>query len=337
LFAVHSTLNKVREALKHKELIAPFKTEFDKFEETFAEIMQSNVPLIDTVAKYMMKSKGKNLRPLLVLMSSKLCGELTPHSYVAASVVELLHSATLVHDDVVDDSDLRRGFPSIKAKWKNKVAVLMGDYLLSKSLIGASETDNIDVIRILSNAAKRLTRGELLQLQKSRNLDMTELEYLEMIGDKTAALLSACSELGAVTTNATKEQREALRKFGEYLGIAFQIKDDLLDYQSKATIIGKPAGADLKEQKLTLPIIYALAQSSDSERKSILKQVKKSMKRSDISAIIQFVTERGGLTYAEEQAEHYATMARNELNIFSNEETKQHIFNFVNYAISRKK
>lgn len=323
--------------MKHNDLIAPFKTEFETFERTFAEIMQSNVPLIDTVAKYMMKSKGKNLRPLLVLMSSKLCGELKPESYVAASVVELLHSATLVHDDVVDDSDLRRGFPSIKAKWKNKIAVLMGDYLLSKSLIGAAETDNIDVIRILSTAAKRLTRGELLQLQKSRKLDITEEQYIEMISDKTAALLSACSELGAVTTGASPAEREALRKFGEYLGIAFQIKDDLLDYQSQAAVIGKPAGADLKEQKLTLPIIHALSNCSEGERKSVLKKIKKSMKRADVSSIISFVTERGGLAYAETEAQRYAELANAELNIFKNEETKAHIHNFVHYAITRKK
>lgn len=299
--------------------------------------MQSNISIVDTVAKYMVKHKGKNLRPLLVLMSAKLCGKVNENTYTAAAVVELLHSATLVHDDVIDDSDLRRGFPSVKAKWKNKIAVLMGDYLLSKSLIGASESGDIQMIQILSNAAKRLTKGEFLQLQKSRKLDMNEADYIQMISDKTAALLSACSELGAVTSKVDAKKQKAMRNFGEYLGIAFQIKDDLMDYESKSAILGKPAGADLKEQKLTLPIIYALQQVPEKDAKAILKRVKKSMKRSDISEIISFVKEHKGLEYAEAKAKEYANKARKELELFEHEDIKEHIFEFIDYAINRKK
>ena len=323
--------------MKLTDLIRPFDAEFKIFEERFTAMMDSQVPLIDTIAKYLVKHKGKNLRPLLVLMSSKLCGPPTEHSYTSAVVVEMLHTATLVHDDVIDDADLRRGFPSIKAKWQNKIAILIGDYLLSKSLIGASDTDNIRVIRILSTAAKRLTRGELTQLQKSYKLNINEADYLHMISDKTAALISACAELGAVTTTEDESVHESMKQFGENLGIAFQIKDDLLDYQSNASIIGKPAGADLKEQKLTLPIIHALSKVSDSEASKIRKRIKKGIKRSDILDIIRFVENHDGITYADAQAKAYAEAAKENLSQFPESETKSSIFKFIDYVVTRSK
>lgn len=320
------------------DILNVMEPEFKIFNERFQNIMTSNVPLIDAVAKYMVKHKGKNLRPMLVLMTSKLCGTPTDHTYTAAAVVELLHSATLIHDDVIDDSDLRRGFPSIKAKWKNKIAILMGDYLLSKSLIGASDTENIDVIRILSNSAKRLTKGELQQLSKSKKLDMSEEEYIDMISNKTAALLSACAALGGATTNASKEQMDALADFGENLGIAFQIKDDLLDYESKAMVIGKPAaGSDLKEKKLTLPIIFALKNTEPKQAKSIIKKINKSMKNSDVNNVIQFVKDAKGIEYANEKAVEYAEKAKSALTLFPDSDNKTHIFKFIDYVITRKK
>lgn len=326
-----------RNTLKLTDLIRPFEAEFKIFEARFSAMMESQVPLIDSIAKYLVKHKGKNLRPLLVLMSSKICGTPSEHSYTSAVVVELLHTATLVHDDVIDDADLRRGFPSIKAKWQNKIAILIGDYLLSKSLIGASDTDNIRVIRILSTAAKRLTRGELNQLQRSKKMNMSEADYIDMISDKTAALISACAELGAVTTTEDETIHAAMRSFGENLGIAFQIKDDLLDYQSTAGIIGKPAGADLKEQKLTLPIIHALSRVDDSEARKIRKRIKKSMKRSDISDIITFVESNQGIKYADGEARRYAELAKAELAIFPDSDAKTSIFNFIDYVITRRK
>jgi octaprenyl-diphosphate synthase len=312
-----------------------FKRDLSKFEDKFAEIMQSNIPLIDSVAKYLVRNKGKNLRPMLVLMSARMCGEPTERTYISSAIVELLHVATLIHDDVLDDSDMRRGFQSIKAKWGNKIAILMGDYLLSKSLIGGSMTGKIEVITLMSDAAKRLTKGELFQLQKSRSLDITEAEYYQLIGDKTAALISTCAELGALSVDASKEQQTALANYGENIGIAFQIKDDLLDYQSKSFIIGKPAGQDLLDKKLTLPIIHAMKENQDSSR--IVKAIQKAVKKQDIKTVLDYVHQHKGLEYAEIKAKEFAQKAKDNLAIFPDSEAKSQTLTFIDYVINRKK
>lgn len=320
-----------------KELIKPFQSDIDQFTSTYEDVMRSNIPLVDTIAKYLVKYKGKQLRPLLVVMTARLCGKPTEHTYTAAAVVELLHVASLVHDDVIDNSETRRGFASIKSKWTNKIAVLMGDYLLSKSLIGATKTDQLEVMRILATAAKRLTKGELFQLEKSKKLDLTETEYYELISDKTAALFTACTELGVVTSTQDEAHLNALSSFGENLGIAFQIKDDLLDYESKLSIIGKPAGSDILESKLTLPLIHSLNVADSKTSKALLKQIKKGLHKKDIKPIIQFVVDHGGLEYTREKAESYVQKAKDALSIFPDNEYKASLLNVVDYVTHRKK
>lgn len=250
-------------AFSTKSIFKEFKTDLETFQDYFKKSMTSNVRIVDEVAKYMVRRKGKQLRPMLVIVTARTIAEPTEGSYLAAVVVELLHAATLVHDDVVDEAELRRGFATINKIWKNKISILMGDYLLAKSLIIATEIGNLKLMNIIANVAKSMSKGELLQIQKSRKLNINEEEYFQLISDKTASLISACCEIGAMTTNATEEQRQSLKSFGQNLGIAFQIKDDLLDYQSNSGILGKPVGHDLKDKKITLPLLYAF-QDSDS-------------------------------------------------------------------------
>ena len=297
-------------------LLKPFEEDLDIFRKRYEVIMSSNIPLINTIAKYLVKHKGKQLRPLIVLVCGRLCGKPTEHTYTAAAVIELLHVASLVHDDIIDNSDTRRGFLSIKSKWTNKIAVLMGDYLLSKSLLGAIETDNLRVMKILSNAAKRLTKGELFQLEKRGKFELLETEYYQLISDKTAALFSACSELGALTVSDSEEEIEALRTFGENLGIAFQIKDDLLDYESTGLILGKPAGADIKDKKLTLPLLYTFHNSPEKDVKKLIKRIKKGASNKDVKEIISYVEEKGGIEYTRKKLQDYSEKAKNSLSIF---------------------
>ncbi len=280
----------------------PFEQELKAYDKTFKRIMSSNVVLIDTILKYIIKHKGKNLRPLLVLMSAKIAGKTNENTYIVASIIEMLHSATLIHDDVVDDAELRRGFPSINAVWKNKIGVLMGDYLLSKCLIGGTKTGSLEVMNLLANASRRLSKGELLQIERSRTLNINEEEFIDMISDKTAALIAASAELGALTTSDKAEDRDNLRNFGENLGIAFQIRDDLLDYYGKQSIVGKPVGNDFKDKKLTLPLIHAFSKAPDKETRRIKKLLKKGVKRKDIREIIQFAESYNGITIRQTKA-----------------------------------
>jgi octaprenyl-diphosphate synthase len=317
------------------KIIKPYQNDVDIFTEKYKEIMQSNIPLVDVIAKYLVKTKGKQFRPLLVVMTARLCGNPTEATYISAAIIELLHVASLVHDDVVDNADSRRGFSSIKAKWTNKVAVLMGDYLLSKSLLGAIKTDGLEIMKTIANAAKRLTKGELFQLEKSRKHDITEDEYYQLISDKTAALFTASTTLGALTSD--ERYKENLIEFGENLGIAFQIKDDLLDYQSKISILGKPAHNDLLESKQTLPLIYALKTANSGESKEILKELKKSKKKRNIKKIVTFVKNHGGIEYSEQKSREYTEKAKSALSIFSDSEYKTALLNVVDYAIERKK
>ena len=319
------------------ELRAPFKEELEEYGKTFQSILASNVPLIDTIVKYVVKNKGKGLRPLLVIMSAKLLGRPTADTYNMASIVELLHTASLVHDDVVDEANIRRGFPTINAIWKNKVAVLMGDYMLSKCLIGAASTGNIRFLQILSDSSRRLSAGELSQIEKSRKLNITETEYFKIISDKTAALISAAAELGALTTSRNIDDHLQLKKFGENLGVAFQIKDDLLDYYGKHKVLGKPVGNDLKDKKITLPLIYAFKKSTSDEIKRIKRSLKKGVNGKDVKVIIKFVQQKGGIQYAEEKKDEYAEKAKECLNIYPQSEVREALFKFVDYTVLRKR
>ncbi len=323
--------------MKLDELKKPFQKELLEYDRTFRSILSSNVQLIDTIVKYVVKTKGKGVRPLLVIMAAKLVGQPTEDTFVVASIVELLHSASLVHDDVVDEANIRRGLPSINAMWKNKIAVLMGDYMLSKCLIGAAGTGQIRVMQVLAEASKRLSKGELSQIEKSRKLNITETEYFEIISDKTAALISAASELGAMSSSKNADDHEHLKNFGEKLGIAFQIKDDLLDYYGHQSLVGKPVGNDFKDKKITLPLIYAFKHASSKEISKIKRKLKKGVNKEDVRSIIRFVEEKGGIEYANSKKEEYARAAKDCLNAYPDNEIKKALFSFVDYTVSRKK
>ena len=320
-----------------KKIFTPFQADMQEFNRHFRRLMNSNVRIVDAIAKYLVVHKGKQFRPALLLVSARACGEPQFTTYVTAVVVELLHTATLVHDDVVDNAELRRGFPAVHKIWKSKAAVLMGDYLLAKSLIAATETKNLEIMNIIATVAKRMSKGELLQFQKSRRLDITEEEYFRLISDKTAALISACCELGAVTVGASWEYRQALKNYGEYLGIAFQIRDDMLDYNSSSGILGKPVGSDLKEKKITLPLIYAFHQTDNGTRKRILRTLKNGAQKKDIQQIVQFVKEQHGLERAWEKAREYEQRALQALEPLPPSPAREALALLAHFAIARKK
>ncbi len=320
-----------------KKIFKPFRTDLDIFHEYFSQAMTSNVRIVDKVAKYLVKHKGKQLRPMLVIVAARAVGEPTDATYKAAVVVEMLHTATLVHDDVVDDAELRRGFPTINSVWKNKVAILMGDYLLAKSLITATDIGNLELMNIIATVAKRMSKGELLQFQRARKLDIDREEYFQLIADKTASLISACCELGAITTGASAEEREIMRSYGENLGIAFQIKDDLLDYQSHPGILGKPVGNDLKDKKVTLPLLYAFENGSPDERKKILRLIKKGVKRKEARYITDFVLEHGGIARSEEKAQEYKERAVAELRKLPATPAREALENLAEFVVQRTK
>lgn len=321
-----------------QEIFEPIEDEIEVFKKKFKERLTSNIKIVDTIARYVVSSRGKNLRPMLVLMSSKMCGgKLDEKSYRAAITIELVHTATLVHDDVVDGSDMRRGLPSINAIWKNKMAVLMGDYLLANALISIVDIKSFDAMMLLSEATKRASQGELLQIDKSRKLDIDEPTYLQIVNDKTGALISAACELGAITTTGADADRNALRKFGDHVGIAFQIKDDLFDFEGEQSIIGKTKGRDLKEQKITMPLIYALKQAKPEESKRILKKIKKSVSRSDVNDILSFTQHYGGLDYAKKRLQEYSDQAIASLNHFNDSPAKDGLKKFIQYNMERTK
>lgn len=322
---------------KVKRIFKSFGQDLDAFQEYFKKSMASNVRIVDEVARYMVRRKGKQLRPMLVLVASRTISEPTERSYLAAVVVELLHTATLVHDDVVDEAELRRGFPTINKIWKNKISILMGDYLLAKSLIIATEIGSLELMNITATVAKRMSKGELMQIQKSRKLNIQEEEYFQLIADKTASLISACCELGALTTDANPEQREILKKFGENLGIAFQIKDDLLDFQSQPGILGKPVGNDLKDKKITLPLLYAFQKADSGEKKEVIRMLKNGVKRKEISSIIDFVNKYDGIHRAEEKAIYFKNLAVGELRKLPETQARNVLEELAEFVIQRKK
>jgi octaprenyl-diphosphate synthase len=306
------------------------------FESRFKESLQSNVPLLDRILKYIVKTKGKQLRPMFVLLSAKLSGEINDSTYRAASLVELLHTATLVHDDVIDESYERRNVFSVFALWKSKVSVLTGDYLLAKGLLLSLDNDDFKILQLLSRAVKEMSEGELLQLEKSRSLNLDESVYFQIIKNKTASLLASACAAGAYSASQNLEITEKLRQFGEYTGIAFQIKDDLFDYGTDD--VGKPTGNDIKEKKLTLPLIFTLNKVESKLKKELIYIIKNQNRKKDkVNFVIETVISNGGIEYAIEKMDFYRDKALQILEEFPASEVKNTLTNLVNYTTVRKK
>ena len=311
------------------------REELEIFESKFREAVQSQAPLLDRIMRYIVKRKGKQLRPLFVLLSAKLCGSINDSAYRAASLVEILHTATLVHDDVVDDSSERRGFFSTYALWKTKASVLIGDYLLAKGLLLTLDHQDYRLLHILSEAVKKISEGELLQLEKARNLNLQEDVYYEIIRNKTASLLASACAAGAWATSQNEEFTNRLRKFGELTGMAFQIKDDLFDYASED--IGKPTGNDIKESKLTLPLIYTLNQVDRSTRKKIIYIVKNQKENKDqLNWVIGEVTKAGGIEYSIQKMNAFKEEAIKELHHFPDSPIRKGLEDMVRFVTDRK-
>jgi len=322
--------------LSINEIKKPIAAEIDVFEERFKTSMQSSVPLLDRITHYIVKRKGKQIRPMFVFFSASICGGINDSTHRGAALVELLHTATLVHDDVVDNSYQRRGFFSINALWKNKIAVLVGDFLLSKGLSLSLENNDFHLLRIVNEAIKQMSEGELLQVEKVRKMDVDEPIYYEVIRQKTASLIASCCACGAASAGADDETVEKMKLFGEKIGIAFQIKDDMFDFGTDD--VGKPLGIDIKEKKVTLPLIYSLKHTSSSERKRIINLVKNhNDDPKKIGEVIKFVNETGGLQYAETQMKRYQEDAFAILNTFPDSESRRSLEQLVRFTTERNK
>jgi len=317
------------------EIKKPVEKEMGEFESYFNRKMQSNIPLLKIILNYILRRKGKQMRPLLVLLTAGLNGKITESAYVAATLIELLHTASLVHDDVVDEAEERRGALSINALWNSKIAVLVGDYLLSKGLLVSVETSRYDMLEIVSEAVRSMSEGELLQIQKARKLNITEDDYYKIIIRKTAALISACTATGARSVTEDQDTIQLMKDFGENIGIAFQIRDDILDYVANS-LTGKIVGNDIKERKITLPLIHALEFSSSGRRKEIMSVVKRKKKTKDeIDEVIRFVISSGGLEYAEVRMNGYRDKALAILDSYPDSDYKTSLKKFVYFTTAR--
>jgi len=321
--------------LNLKVVTEPIEKELKEFQKRFAQELKSKVALIDLITKYIHKQKGKQIRPALVLLSAQLCGGVTDRSYIAANMVELLHTATLIHDDVVDEAAERRGFASINAVWKNKAAVLIGDYLLSKGLLIALEGKEFDFLHTTSEAVRRMSEGELLQIQKARNFDASEETYFKVISDKTASLIKTCCKLGAMSTTDDEDKIKRLSEFGENLGIAFQLQDDLLDYTGRKKLLGKSPGNDVKEKKFTLPLIISLQNAPKGQSKDIINLVKDKPGKA-FEKVYAFVKEYGGLDYTKDKIKEYSGAALQSICVFPESETKSSLKVLVNFIGERE-
>jgi octaprenyl-diphosphate synthase len=322
--------------LSINDIKKPIAADIDVFEQRFKASMQSSVPLLDRITHYIVKRKGKQIRPMFVFFSAGVCGGITDATHRGAALVELLHTASLVHDDVVDNSYQRRGFFSINALWKNKIAVLVGDFLLSKGLLLSVEHNDFALLKIVSEAVRQMSEGELLQIEKVRRMDISEEVYYDVIRQKTASLLASCCASGASSAGADAETVEKMRLFGEKTGIAFQIKDDMFDFGTDD--VGKPVGIDIKEKKVTLPLIYALNNCDSAEKKKMISLVKNHNDDPEkISAIIAFVNQRGGLQYAETQMKKYQEEAFVILNTFPDGDARRGLEQLVRFTTERNK
>lgn len=319
-----------------QDIRRPIDGELDHFRTYFRAAMKNRVFLLDQVVQYLLRQKGKQLRPMLVLLTARACGGVTESSYRAAALVELLHTATLVHDDVVDEADRRRGMFSINALWKNKVAVLLGDFLLSRGLLLALDNKEYELLHIVSDAVRRMSEGELLQIEKARKLDIDEATYFSIISDKTASLIAACTSCGAHSAGVDDSTRAAMNRFGQELGMAFQIRDDLFDFGVKD--VGKPLGIDLQEKKMTLPLIHALSASDAAERKRIMRIVRQKKKsRTDVETVAAFVQQARGIDYARRTMHDYADRALAELETLPATDAREALADLVRYTITREK
>jgi octaprenyl-diphosphate synthase len=323
-------------ASKIKEIQSPIANEMAEFEIKFRQFMKSKVYLLDKIMGYIVKRKGKQMRPMFVFLSAGVHGQINEATHRGAALIELLHTATLVHDDVVDDANYRRGFFSINALWKNKIAILVGDYLLSRGLLLSIDNEDFDLLKIVSEAVREMSEGELLQIEKARKLNITEDIYYDIIKQKTASLIASCCAVGSRSVVKDDNVSEKMKLFGEKVGMAFQIKDDLFDYGTND--IGKPLGIDIKEKKMTLPLIYALNNSDKSERKHIIKLIKnKSEKNSTVKTVVNFVRDKNGNDYAEEVMHNYYNEAMTIIKDFPESEYRQSLMDLVKYTIERKK
>ncbi len=321
-------------SLKLDNIKAPIAHEMEEFEQKFRASMKTRVLLLNKIMNYIVKRKGKQMRPMFVFLSAGTCGQISESTYRGASLIELLHTATLVHDDVVDEANYRRGFFSVNALWKNKVAVLVGDFLLARGLLLSVENKDFNLLSIVSDAVREMSEGELLQMEKSRKLNITEDIYYEIIRQKTASLIASCCAVGASSSGAGEEITKLMRAFGEKIGMAFQIKDDLFDYGEEE--IGKPVGIDIKEKKMTLPLIYALSKAGWVERRKIISIVKnESNKPKKVKEVIEFVKKSGGIQYAEEAMNKYHQDALLLLNKFPESDYKRSLIQLVQFTIDR--
>lgn len=318
------------------EIKNPIHEEMKLFEKKFYESMKSNVSLLDKVTRFIVTTKGKQMRPMFVFLCARLVGEVNEKSYRGASMIELIHTATLVHDDVVDESFKRRNFFSINALWKNKIAVLVGDYLLSRSVLLATDNKEFDLLSIISRTIREMAEGELLQLEKARKLDITEEVYYEIIRKKTATLIAACCEIGVRSNDVTEEVAKKMHQFGTYTGMAFQIKDDLFDFFS-SNVIGKPVGIDIQEQKMTLPLIEALRKAPKDERKYYFNIIKRHNKNpKEVKKLIEYVKSSGGLDYAVMKMKDFQQKAIEVLNTFPDSPERNSLRLMLDYVIERK-
>ena len=318
-----------------ERIISPISEELSKFEPYFQKATRSDLPLLSNIINYILRRKGKQMRPMMVFLAAKLNGTFNERTYHAALTIELLHTATLVHDDVVDDSYQRRGFFSVNAVWKNKIAVLVGDYILAKGLLWSIEHRDYDILDHICTAVRDMSEGEILQIEKARKLDITEEIYFEIIRKKTASLLATSAAVGTCSVTTDSEAIERMRLFGEYAGMAFQIKDDLFDYQ-KSNLIGKPTGNDLREKKITLPLLHALSKADSNDKSHILKIVRKRSKSTaDLREVSEFVEAKGGFKYAEEVMYSFNEKAIAQLSTYPDSEIKSALIEYVNYVTSR--
>ncbi len=322
--------------MKLNDIIKPVSKELLEFNKYFKSTLKTDVALLNLIIRYLTRKQGKQVRPALVFLSAMLCGNLNSRVYVGAALVELLHTATLIHDDVVDEADERRGIASINKQWNNKIAVLVGDFLLSKGLLSAIDGDEFAFLKISSRAVRLMSEGELLSIEKSKTLRVSEEDYFKIIKGKTASLLSSCCEIGAYAASDDTSHHEAMRNYGEYVGIAFQIRDDIFDFTASRFDIGKPVGNDLKEKKITLPLVYAMNKKTPDEAKAIIKTIKKGNLKSDkIKDIIKMTIAEGGIDYSNDVAMSYVSKAKQQLDIFPDSEAKQSLMDFADYVLLR--
>jgi octaprenyl-diphosphate synthase len=321
--------------LRLDDIKAPIAREMEEFEQKFRASMKTQILLLDKIMGYIVRRKGKQMRPMFVFLSAGTCGGISESTFRGASLIELLHTASLVHDDVVDEANYRRGFFSVNALWKNKIAVLVGDFLLTRGLALSLEHREYELLTIANNAVREMSEGELLQFEKSRRLDITEETYLEVIRQKTASLIASCCSIGASSSKASPEVVDTMRRFGEKIGMAFQIKDDLFDFEDQ-DVIGKPVGIDIKEKKMTLPLIYALSKSSWMEKRRIISIIRnQSHKTKKVKEVIAYVKASGGIEYANQRMKEYHESALTLLETFPDSAYKRSLVQLVQFTIDR--